>query len=204
MSNGFSMTTDQAHEVARAFGHNGWNSEQVKRACQGDLLKQVLDVLLGCAEIKPIEHDVDLGTTPLLPDGWKAQKHQKGKAAKLARRGDGLYLDGRKIEFRLSRSQREIGIIGGNELRKEVARLPALNANVLDFLLKNPHLIPDSWKTDTVGNTLHVYFWGTIYRNSGGDLCVRYLSWDGERWDWGYDWLGVGWYSYAPAAVSAC
>ena len=75
--------------------------------------------------------------------------------------------------------------------------MPVLNANVLDYLLAHRELIPEEWK----GNA--IFFWGPIYRLSGGDLCVRCLYWDDDAWHWGYCWLDDGWGGYYPAAVCA-
>lgn len=202
MSNEFTMTTGQAHEVAQAFNRNGWNNEQVKKLSEGDFLKQVLDALLGRAEIKPIEHAVDFGADPFLPDGWSVEEHQKGKVAKLEREGDDLYLDGKKIEFWLSSEQKR-GVITGNILRAKLKGKSVLNANLLDHLLKNPHLIPEAWKKNENGNTRYIFFWGTIYRRADGDLYVRCLYWDGDGWGWGCGWLGSGFDDDYPAAVSA-
>ncbi|MDE2038365.1 MAG: hypothetical protein KGI69_04110 [Patescibacteria group bacterium] len=63
MSNEFTMTTGQSHELAQAFGRNGWNNGQVKKLSEGDFLKQVLDVLLGKAEIRPLGNPVDMPKT---------------------------------------------------------------------------------------------------------------------------------------------
>lgn len=202
MSNEFTMTTGQAHEVAQAFGRNGWNNEQVKKLSEGDFLKQVLDALLGRAEIKAIEYAVDFSADPFMPDGWSVEEHQKGKVAKLERKGDDLYLDGKKIEFWLSSEQKR-GVITGNILRAKLKGKPVLNANLLDHLLKNPHLIPEAWKKDENGNTRYIFFWGTIYRGADGNLCVRFLDWFGDGWDWVYLWLAYDFNDRLPAAVSA-
>ena len=130
------------------------------------------------------------------------EEHQKGKVAKLERRGDDLYLDGKKIEFWLSREQKR-GVITGNILRAKLKGKPVLNANLLDHLLKNPHLIPKAWKMDENENTRYIFFWGTIYRGADGYLCVRCLYWGGGRWDWCCHWLDYGFRDDDPAAVSA-
>ncbi|MDO8633009.1 MAG: hypothetical protein Q7K38_00455, partial [Candidatus Wildermuthbacteria bacterium] len=80
---------------------------------------------------------------------------------------------------------------------KELAGKPVMNANVLDYLLKNPHLIPDEWKGK------YLFFWGTVYRGSVGCLYVRYLCWRGVRWGWDCRWLGSGWDGRYPAALRA-
>ena len=196
------LDVGQAVELKEAFRRGGYNNAEIKQLSTGDTLAQVRDVLRGLCEIKPVEHAVDLGVDPFLPDGWKVEEHQNGKVVKLERKGSDLYLDGKKIDFYLSKKQKG-GSIEGNDLRKELTKMPVLNANMLDYLLKNPLIIPDEWKTDGDGNTRCLFFWGTVYRNADGSLCVRYLVWNGGRWGSNYGWLGVDWRSNNPAAVSA-
>jgi len=85
----------------------------------------------------------------------------------------------------------------GNKLRKELAKKRVVNANVLDYLLANPHLIPEEWKGKAV------FFWGTIYRDRGDYLCVHCLLWGGVGWRWRSRWLGRDWHGDDPAAVPA-
>ncbi len=40
-------------------------------------------------------------------------------------------------------------------------------------------------------------------RNSDGNLYVRYLYWNGDRWDWNNNWLDNDWNGNNPAAVPA-
>ena len=72
-----------------------------------------------------------------------------------------------------------------------------MNANILDYLLAHPELIPEEWKGK------YIFFWGTIYRLSDGRLCVRYLIWNGSEWDWSYDWLDDDFNSDSPAALAS-
>lgn len=123
---------------------------------------------------------------PIIPKGydWKVEKHEKhGK------------IDLSKLELHLEPEQKK-GYIKG-EVLAERMKGKGLNANVLDFLLENLELIPESWKGK------YVYFWGTIYRDPDGDLCVRCLDWRGGGWYWGSDWLVGDWDSRGPAAVLA-
>ena len=198
MSNEFVLGVGPAEKLQTACRRNNCGIELIEWLCTSNNLARVMDIQLGRAEIKPIEHVIDLGASPYLPDGWKVEEHQKGKLVKLERRGDDLYLDGKKIDLFLSKNQKG-GCIGGNNLREELAKEPVLNANVLDHLLKpeNQHLIPDSWKGKCA------FFWGTVYRSADGNLCVRCLYWDGDGWNWNYDWLGNDWFANRPAAVSA-
>jgi hypothetical protein len=116
------------------------------------------------------------------------EEHQKGGQ---------FTWDASKVQLYISESQKKLRGIEGNELRKELADKPVYNANLLDYLLKNPHLIPEEWKGK------YVFFWGTIYRSSGGSLYVRDLYWRGGRWDWNGGLLDRGWGGSSPAAVPA-
>lgn len=88
------------------------------------------------------------------------------------------------------------GTITGTVLRERM-KGKGVSAAILDYLLKHTKLIPEEWKGK------YVFFWGTIYRNSDGNLYVRYLYWNDSRWNWGYDWLARGFYGNCPAALSA-
>jgi hypothetical protein len=157
-------------------------------------MRQIRQVLLGHASIQVIEHLIDCDADPFVPDGWKVEEHQKGGAFKF---------DASKVQFYLDKGQQNGKYIEGNKLRKALSGKPVLNANVLDYLLKHPELIPDDWKKDENGNTRYIFFWGTIYRSSDGLLYVRYLCWGGGRWGWDAGWLDCGWGSSNPAAVPA-
>ena len=85
----------------------------------------------------------------------------------------------------------------GNNLRQELDDQPTLNANVLDYLLAHPELIPEEWKGKAV------FFWGTIYRRSDGGLYVRCLYWGGSKWRWHGRWLDNGFNSGNPAALAS-
>ncbi|MBU6388623.1 hypothetical protein KGQ72_01995 [Patescibacteria group bacterium] len=188
MSN-FVMSTRQAAELDYAFERNGWSPEEVKKLSTGDFLANVRQALLGYAEIKLVEHVINCDATPFVPDGWEVIEHQK----------DGQFQwnkDAQKDALFLSSAQKK-GNTEGNKLRKELADKPVLNACVLDYLLAHPHLIPEEWKGKAI------FFWGTIYRDSVGNLCVRYLYWLGDGWDWFDSWLGDDWSDDSPAALRA-
>ncbi len=131
---------------------------------------------------------IDCDAQPFIPDGWKVQEHQKGGK---------LEWNPEKIQLYLSDGQKDGKYIEGNKLRKELKGKKVLNACVLDWLLAHPEFIPEEWKSK------YIFFWGTIYRISGGDLYVRCLCWLGDRWHWRYAWLDDDWYDSRPAAVLA-
>lgn len=112
-------------------------------------------------------HEIDTNGTPSLPfNGATIEHHEKsGK----------MILDFSKVSLYLSEKQKN-GSIMGNDLRKELKNKNVLNACVLDYLLANPHLIPEDWKGKAV------FFWGTIFRFADGSLCVRFLVWELGEW----------------------
>ena len=124
---------------------------------------------------------------PIIPKGynWTIEKHKKG--------GD---IDLSKIELYLDEKQKN-GYIKGSKLRIKLKNKKVLNANVLDYLLAHPELIPEEWKEKVV------FFWGTIYRNSDGKLYVRYLNWYGLYWYWDCGWLDYDFDSGSPAALAS-
>ncbi len=188
MADTFVMSTRQAAELDYAFERNGWTPAEVKQLSSGGLLADFRKVLLGHAVISVPEHLIDLDADPFVPNGWKVEEHQKGGQFKW---------DATKVKLHLSKKQQGGKVLEGNKLREELKGQPVYNANLLDYLLKNPHLIPEEWKSK------YVFFWGTVYRGSDGDLCVRCLCWSGGGWRWGYGWLGSDWYGNDPAAVPA-
>lgn len=147
-----------------------------------------LRFLRGELEVKPAEHVIDCDVLPYELDGWKVVEYK---------RGGQLRYDPATISLYLSENQKNGKAIEGHKLRNELQDQPVLNANVLDYLLAHPELIPDSWKGK------YIFFWGTVYRGRDGDLYVRCLCRVGDGWDWGYGWLGGVWDDDVPAAVLA-
>lgn len=136
---------------------------------------------------------IDCDADPFVPEGWRVEKHQKGGS---------LAWNSSAVALYLSDSQRK-GRIEGNKLRTELADKLVLNANVLDWLLANKHLISESWKKDEWGKICHIFFWATIYRASGGGLYVRCLCFGDGPWFWSYRRLDSGWSDDDPAALRA-
>jgi len=143
--------------------------------------------LRGEISVTGIEHLIDCDSAPFVPEGWFVEEHKPGGQ---------FSFDPAGIELYLSKKQKN-GVIIGNDLRKELADKKVLNACVLDFLLAHPELIPDSWKRKAV------FFFGTIFRDSYGNPCVRCLSWDGSEWYWRCSWLDYDFYSDNPVAIAS-
>lgn len=78
--------------------------------------------------------------------------------------------------------------VNGNVMRQ---RAKELNANLgqrdLEWLLGNPHLIPESERGHYLVAT------GTVWRGSGGLRGVPCLGWGGVGWSLHFYWLGFDW-----------
>ncbi len=194
MSSMDTLDVGQANEFKLACRRNDFTPEDLKHLCEGDTLSQVRRVLLGHASIVMPEHLIDLDADPFVPDGWKVEEHQKGGAFKW---------NPAEVKLHLDSGQKNGKRIEGDKLRKRLKGMPVLNANVLDYLLKNPQLIPEDWKKDEKGNIHYIFFWGTIYRYSVGRLCARCLCWSDGGWRWDARRLDLDWYGDDPAAVRA-
>ncbi|MCX6717470.1 MAG: hypothetical protein NTU76_02230 [Candidatus Taylorbacteria bacterium] len=129
---------------------------------------------------------VDLDADPFIPEGWKVESHTKG--GKIPFRPN-------MVDLYLSEEQQKRDWTVGNDLCKKVETKNPYNANLLDFFLAHPELIPKSWKGKAV------YFWGTIYCFTDGSRCVRSLFFGGDRWSWGSCRLVREWSPDEPAAV---
>lgn len=183
--------TRRQNEIIRRINDGTLKYDEAMALLQGFVIEaksSYFGVLKGTHEIKVIEHLIDCDADPFIPESWEVLEHQKGGIVRF---------NASKIDLYLSKPQRKGNSIEGNKLREELKNKKVLNANVLDFLLKNPHLIPEDWKGKAI------FFWGTIYCSSDGDLYVRYLSWFGGAWRWSRSWLDSGFRSGLPAAVSA-
>lgn len=188
----------QMNQLGDAFELAGLTSEDVSRLRNYPHWADIKAVLRDQAEITYIQHLIDGDADAFVPSYLSSvDSHQKQGQLKVELRSDELYLNNRKINRYLSKKQQKGKVITGNDLRKELSSMPVLNANILDFLLKNPQLIPESWKTG------YTYFWGTIYRYSDGSLCVRCLDWGAGQWQAYCTWLDGGWYGQNPAALLA-
>ena len=146
---------------------------------------------------------VDLESSPRLPfSGAEIEQHIGVGGAIFQKRADGLYRNGRKVGLHPSERQLNGKWLKGHELRDELTGKPVLNANELDALYDNPHLIPEDWKKDERGNIRFIFFWGTIYRGSAGSLCVGCLSFGDGSWNRSYCWLDDDWNDNNPAALA--
>lgn len=209
----------QMNQLGDAFEVEGFTPDDVTKLKQFGNLAGIRSVLRGFAKIKPVAENaarvvtinettiaVNLGAAPKLPfDGAEIESHIGENWVIVEKLADGLYVNGRKVNLYLSRRQQGGKHLTGYELREEVTGKPVLNANLLDALMDNLHLIPENWKKDDNGNIRYIFFWGTIYiyRDAYGDRYVRCLYFDGGRWVSRCDRLDYDWSSSYPAALRA-
>ena len=178
-----------AYKIKQALSRNGITDvADLDWLATGDNIAKLRRVRLGHAEVITPNHVINCDANLQIPDGWSIEEHQKGGAFQWNASNVALYID---------KGQKDGKWIEGNKLRKALAGKPVLTANTLDYLLDNPHLIPEEWKGKTV------FFWGTIYRYRDSSLYVRCLVWYGGRWRSDFHWLDDGWSGDGPAAVSA-
>lgn len=146
---------------------------------------------------------IDTNINPRLPfAGATIEKHARVGKVTIEKRADGLYIDGKKVILYRSQRQMDGKAIRGYELRMELDGQPVLSASILDFLIVHPEYIPEEWKEkDKNGNIILIFFWATIYCDSGGGFFVRCLYWYDGVWSEGYYWLDRGWSSGYPAAA---
>ena len=176
------------NQLADALENAGFTPDDVtKLRSYGDLAR-MKDVLRGHASIVTSNHVVDLDADPFVPDGWSVEEHQ---------RGGSFEWNPEKASLFLTEEQSNGSYNRGDDLRKKLEGMNPFNANLLDYLLKHPDLIPDEWKGKWV------FFWGTIYRFSSGFLFVRCLRWFGDEWHWRYFWLDDDFDDDCPSAVPA-
>ena len=195
------FTIGGAHEFEIAATKLGWRAQDLDKLAKDErLCADVLMVLRGQAEIVARKYVVDCSVLPPpisfltpLPAAEQIPSRFTGE----------LTLTPEALALHLDPGQQDGKVIKGTALRTALASAPVYTAHVLDAYLEHPELIPESLKKDANGNTIYTFFWGTIYRDSHGRLCVRCLYWLGGWWDWNYRWLEGDWSSRLPAAVPA-
>lgn len=184
---------DTVAKLVRLLADMGVTLPQLRRSIDSIRARRNLVAYLGagCPKFIQLKHIIDCDAPPFLPKGWQVEEHRKGGQLEWDE------WDPARVQLWLSESQQNGKHIEGNRLREELADKPCLNANVLDYLLAHPDLIPEDWKR------LCIFFWGTIYCDVDGRLCVRHLLHNGYRWDWHSLWLGYAWNDSVPAALAA-
>jgi hypothetical protein len=203
MSRHITLDVERALELKEAFARTGWTESDIGKLCEGNMLGKVLQVLNGTATIEVIEvakHIIHCSALPYNPwadRNWYVERHEPS--------GSLLWYKGAATLYR-PRYADNYPEYTGNILLRELSerRVSVLNANVLDYLLENPHLIPEEWKSDSSGNVMWIAFWGTMYRDPKGRRWVRFLYWKDDR-EWAWDFFDTASciHRQLPSAVRA-
>jgi len=172
----FTFSVGQMNQAALAFKEAGYTPGDVTRLRSNQkLLKDILQFLNGFAEISIVEHIIDCTVPPFTPEGWEIEKHIKGIIIQWNE-----YTGGKIIDHLEKIADHNI-FIDPDELSGEMplTAMP-LTANILDYLVDHPRLVPREWRGKDV------LFFGTLYRDRAGNLVVRYLNCRGSGNRWGY------------------
>ena len=167
-------------------------------------------VVVVQSSVIPINRTTPFNPTKFLGEGWSIWK---GPAD-----GDGLSGDEEQDERSLDLTELDISkvqlvtclhgdedYIKGEERLKRLkkAKFIRLDAQIFLTLWQNQHLIPESWKEKTNGNTTYIFFDGISLRSPLGDRYSLCLFWRGGEWLWLCFWLGRDRFSDDPSAVLA-
>lgn len=187
------MSVPLAAELYHAFIREGWEPSDVKKLCKHGVLAQILPAMRGGGEKITVSHTIDCSVLPEIPKGWKIFLHKRYPDVVWS-------LD--RIEF-LPHPERDVvpflSYPRNMEIVERVEKLPFANANILDYLLRNKHIIPEGWKVYGVP----IAFWGTIYDDSHGDRCLRSLHWNGRDWEDEALWLDQKYEGHKVALLAA-
>ena len=160
------------NQLGNALEAAGYTSESVTEMRSNvPRLRDFLEVLEGTADVITRRHIIDLDADPRALHWCTIEEHIKG--------GSFEWDPAKVVLYRTPKQQEgDEERIYDDQFREEMkAKLP-YNANLLDYLLQHPHLIPEEWEGKAV------IFWGTIYRLSSHDdlLFVRVIVGGEGRW----------------------
>ena len=151
----------------------------------------------GVPKVIPIGRTSAFDPVAFIGEGWSIVE-QDERSLKLSE------VDLTKVNFETMLKDRESSVVGEEKLKRLIeSGYIRLDAKVFQTLWENQHLIPESWKQKTNGNTTYIFFNGTFLRDSYGRRCVLYLCWDGGEWDWGCRWLDDEFDAFSPSLVLA-
>lgn len=154
-------------------------------------------LIVGGSKIIRLGQD-DVFDPTFIGQGWEIEEQDERSLVRTA-----LDLDTVRLET-CSRG-REEWITGEERVKRlKKARRIRLDARFFRKLWENQHLIPESWKEKTNGNTTFIFFDGTILcgpdSNHFSTLC---LYWHDGQWRWNCDWLDFARFVKDPSAVLA-
>ncbi len=159
-------------------------------------INAVMAVLMDKAVLTYKQHVIYLGTPILHPLGYKISRHNGG---------DPLVWEPKNLHLYQNPAQQGEAV----SVRVLYEDLPddttLLNANVFDYLIKNPELIPEEWQQDEDGSDRTILFPGTVYYDGDKNYFVRAMKFNAGKWtDCGksfnlqYNVMSCGKHTYTP------
>lgn len=154
-------------------------------------------VIQGVPKVIPIDRTSAFDPVAFIGEGWSIV--QEDERSVLLHE-----VDLSKISLVTMLAEGETSVVGEKKLKrlKGVGHL-LLDAKVFQTLWDNQHLIPESWKQKTNGNTTYIFFDGTILRSPHGNRYVLCLYWQSGEWYWRFIWLDLQWDTNNPSVVLA-
>lgn len=140
------------HELAITAAKAGWEPRHMSLLAENEgLMVKILTIINGDAEVFPV---IDCDSTPRAPDGWHLYKHHKmGTIPWMIDKVELYSAENKETKFEDESAWQIL----------EASGKKRLNANALWYLLKRPHLIPESWKGVDNDHPLFIHFLGTIF-----------------------------------------
>jgi len=183
-------------KVMQAFEKMGIRQKDIEKLSNDDeLRRQVLALVQGYVEVVPVKHLIDFDKPFAVHD----KNIPLSSENQLPNQVRGIWeWDPAKVQ--LFEDERQIsGYYGiqGVDLQTLLIDKKVYNANLLDYLLKFPFLIPESWKD------MEVHFWGTLYNGQFGDIVVRFLCFDRHGWGSGTHSVNRSFVAVQPVACWA-
>lgn len=182
-------------DEAQDFIENSWEEykAEIDEACVA-AINRVLERKRGCVPAGP--DIIDLDAAPFIPEGWEVRESDQ-----LTNRVCGRFeWNPARFYMFLANGQKGNRTIRGYELRRilENQQVRVLPANVLDWMLEHPNVITQTWE---IG---FKFFWGTIYRDQMGLMCVRGIRKLISACGWDHDQLDHSWFdSWSAVALAA-
>ncbi len=158
------LTLDQASGLELRMREAGFTTQDVESLCNSGMLQWLLPAIRGQAAVTNVRSVIDCDAAPLIPYlKWNVVKHiQRGK----------IPWDPSKFTLQLSQSQQKEEKVQALQIQSEMEGAQTENANLLDYLISHPYLIPEKWKKGKDGKIQYILFWATIYENPSLNVTV--------------------------------
>ncbi len=152
-------------------------------------------VSIASGQTITIDRSKPLNPAKFIGKGWTIEEQDERSLSLTT-------IDLSKVRFETCLKDGEVNIDGEEKLKrlKEAADYIRLDAKVMQTLLSNKKLIPESWKQKN-GEPLYIFFDGTIFKDSDGVRYIVGMAFLNKKWDWDFIDLSTQWTVQHPSAV---